>query len=1395
MTRRRALDWVLIVLLTASWGVLFARAVGEGLRTQRGKLQVGVSSAAVGRRVPDGEAQPLASLGRSCSGDEITAVDGEDLRGFSALRFYDLATRAARERGFTEVALSRSGSPFTLRLTLAPRPLWWLGSVYSALSAGDRVDPARARAGLAPRAALPRGGVVLRDTPRRVRWVWSCRAGFGSHPHVSLLCLGIRTHHLERAGLHALAARPVPRLHRIFALPCRDLVRRRLPEPVLAVVRPDPQRPGDVRRGGRAGGGNDRWPCTRLRAVGAPRAAADPLAGARLLRRDGRGAARHLSWARSSRERRRDPRWLRPRSRPSGDHWHGDSAGLDGLGHRLSLARHRPADRGRGVVHDRRRPRSGRCGRAGSSRRGCRSACTGRGAGPRAVAAHHGARPRSRARPPLPASAHRPRALRGATPARVGPRAARRRGRPMQRRRRALGADLGAHRRAARARVTRGLRARGQGLRSPLRARRGEPAPVRRGLAARARARAARDAARGGLQRARSLRPRRARDARRRAGDADRHTREPARIRVPGAQALARHLHPRGDRAARRRRAALRAGPAPGCGAAAHPSERLPARGRALDALASNGKEIRLRDMRGLHYLAALVREPGREFAATDLVARRERAAPLAGVRDPELQTARGLGDAGPVLDAQARAAYRARLSELDARARRRRALRGPRSQRARLGRARGCSSPSSSPQAAASARPPTPSAPGSPSPRRSSSPSRRSRSATPSWARTSATHVRRGYVVRLRPGSARCRSTGRCEPRAEHVFRRPSHHLRQEATMAKTRSRWIVALGLAARGRGAHTRGGIRRLAGIEPGNRSDHADRRRDRRARGPLRASGSRGALPGRRPPAWARTAGSTSAATAACTASTPRRGRSSTSSRPVCQEPGYFLALAADGSLFVNAFGGNQLVRFDGATPRHAATSVDLRSSRPVSTSARTATCMSGTLRATGWCASTRRRAPISACSGRSRSRAAGAAGATRFGPDGRLYVALFNGDDIVRFDGTTGVYLGPFIPPGDRHPAGPSHLAWGPDGNLYVSSSGSGEVLRYNGTTGAFIGVFTSGLGNLWGLEFVPDVCLHPIRFCPRVATTSGPVRGFLADGVRRYLGVPYAEAPTGTRRWKRPGARARRRPISSRSPRDRSVRSSQAGVVGNEDCLSSRSGVRTVRPRPRCPCCSTSTAAGSSIGVQPWADHRRRPCSRYRRTSIVVEPQYRLGALGFFGLPGLAAEDPNGSTGNYGLLDQLEALRWVRDNIAAFGGDPNQITIAGESAGGSLGLRAARVAARPTGCSARGSCRAASAYQARPLDLPAASPVRTDPYFGPTIYEHTPRSRPARGAAPRISPVFAARPRSRWCRRSTAQPRTLSGEQRANPAIDGYVLTEQPHRAAPRRARRTTVRS
>ena len=179
---------------------------------------------------------------------------------------------------------------------------------------------------------------------------------------------------------------------------------------------------------------------------------------------------------------------------------------------------------------------------------------------------------------------------------------------------------------------------------------------------------------------------------------------------------------------------------------------------------------------------------------------------------------------------------------------------------------------------------------------------------------------------------------------------------------------------------------------------------------------------------------------------------------------------------------------------------------------------------------------------------------------------------------------------------------------------------------------------------------------------------------------------------------------------------------------------------------------------------------RRRPRDRSRgrcadgsafalaQNAIVVEPQYRLGALGFFGLPGLAAEDPNGSTGNYGFLDQLEALRWVRDNIAAFGGDPNQVTIAGQSAGG-WSVCALMASPLSTVCSARGSSRADSATT--PVRSPTfrqgarCSATRTSARRSNT---RSRESRRARAATADDLAVCARRPPSSLVQALGAQP-------------------------------------
>jgi para-nitrobenzyl esterase len=409
-------------------------------------------------------------------------------------------------------------------------------------------------------------------------------------------------------------------------------------------------------------------------------------------------------------------------------------------------------------------------------------------------------------------------------------------------------------------------------------------------------------------------------------------------------------------------------------------------------------------------------------------------------------------------------------------------------------------------------------------------------------------------------------------------------------------------------------------------------------------------------------------------------------------------------------------------------------------------------------------------------------AAGNVGGVRFGPDGNLYVSLPNfGNDIYRFNGTTGAPLGPFIPAADLHPVQPRLFTWGPDGNLYVTALGTNEVLRYNGTTGAFIDHFAHSqeLEGPTSVLFAPEPITNNIADAPPVDTTSGTVLGVIEQGVRTYKGIPYAEAPTGALRWKRPVRKAASAtPLDATSFGPVCPQLGGSNVVGDEDCL------KITLWRPDSPSATPLPVlfyihgGGLSIGSASWPVTDGTDLAS-KQNLIVAEAQYRLGALGFFGLPMLASEDPNGSTGNYGFLDQLEALRWVRDNIAAFGGDPNQVTIAGQSAGGNS---VCTLMASPLsdGLFRAGIVQSGGCMNASPLTVPAGSALRSDPFFGTTIYDRSSAMATSAGCTADDIACLRAKPASSLVQALASQPRNAVGQERVNPAIDGYVLSGQP---------------
>lgn len=185
-------------------------------------------------------------------------------------------------------------------------------------------------------------------------------------------------------------------------------------------------------------------------------------------------------------------------------------------------------------------------------------------------------------------------------------------------------------------------------------------------------------------------------------------------------------------------------------------------------------------------------------------------------------------------------------------------------------------------------------------------------------------------------------------------------------------------------------------------------------------------------------------------------------------------------------------------------------------------------------------------------------------------------------------------------------------------------------------------------------------------------TEFGPVSG--ADSrdaaVEVFKGIPYAAPPVGKLRWRPPqppeewtGVRQ----CNEFGPK--SLQGKRGGVRGqSEDCLYLNVWAPRDKKTEKLPVMVWIHGGGFTQGSGHQASYDGTQLAR--RGVVLVTINYRLGALGFMAHPALSAESPQGSSGNYAVLDQIAALEWVRDNISAFGGDPEKVTIFGESAGG-----------------------------------------------------------------------------------------------------------------------------
>ena len=327
----------------------------------------------------------------------------------------------------------------------------------------------------------------------------------------------------------------------------------------------------------------------------------------------------------------------------------------------------------------------------------------------------------------------------------------------------------------------------------------------------------------------------------------------------------------------------------------------------------------------------------------------------------------------------------------------------------------------------------------------------------------------------------------------------------------------------------------------------------------------------------------------------------------------------------------------------------------------------------------------------------------------------------------------------------------------------------------------------------------------------QVRTKGGVVEGLTepAGSVRVFRGIPYAAPPVGDLRWREPQPAASWKGV--RKALEFGPRCVQGPIFDDmvfrdqpsEDCLYLNVWTPARSAAEKLPVMVWIHGGGFQAGSA--SEPRQDGARLARKGVVVVSLNYRLGVFGFLAHPELTKESGRGASGNYGLLDQVAALRWVRDNVAAFGGDPGNVTIFGESAGslavsalmasplarglfqraiGESGAYLGRGVLEPVSLAASeamGSKLALSigadslsALRSKPADEILKPALKVQPWFAPTVDGYVAAEGPERRLrGRRAGPRAAARglERRRGPRRRRPREREADGEElrRADP--------------------------
>jgi para-nitrobenzyl esterase len=286
-----------------------------------------------------------------------------------------------------------------------------------------------------------------------------------------------------------------------------------------------------------------------------------------------------------------------------------------------------------------------------------------------------------------------------------------------------------------------------------------------------------------------------------------------------------------------------------------------------------------------------------------------------------------------------------------------------------------------------------------------------------------------------------------------------------------------------------------------------------------------------------------------------------------------------------------------------------------------------------------------------------------------------------------------------------------------------------------------------------------------------VQTVNGLVEGTVEDGLSVYRGLPFAAPPVGDKRWRAPTAAAPWQGV-------RKAAQFAAPCIGNgpgssEDCLYLNVW-SPAKPGQHLPVMVWIYGGGFVNGSTASPAYSGEVLAK--KGVVYVSIAYRVGVLGFLAHPGLTAENPRHVSGNYGLLDQIEALKWVQNNIAAFGGDPAKVTVFGESAGG---MAVSMLAASPL---AKGLFRGAMSESGGSFGAPRNPPLPGENMVTLKDAEQAGLTLAARTGAKTVAELRALTPDEAAKAGGGGPPGLVPQGLGMWPVVDGYVVPGDQYR-------------